>query len=187
MNLMSTSIIIFGETAVGKLTVAKIVARKLKYKLSHNHLSYDLVFSLFERGSKRAAYLIEPMRYVPYIEAAEEGISFVTTHTYSHDFISQTGQSDPEYLLKLEEGLIKANSKPYFIFLTASNEEILKRVTHIDREKHGKLTNKEVMKEILKERAKDIAPPVSNLKIIDNSHQSAEEVANEIVSFVSAA
>ena len=178
------SIIIFGELAVGKLTVAKIVSKSLDIKLSHNHLSYDLIYSLFERGSERATRLIEPMRFDPYIEAAKEGISFVTTHTYAHDFVSITGQSDPEYLLKLERELLNAGSTPYFIFLKASNEKILQRAVQEDRKNHGKLVDKSIVQSILAERSDDIAPDLTNLFELDTTNMTAHEVAQKVVSFI---
>ena len=169
---------------MGKLTVAKIVSKQLKIKLSHNHLSYDLVFSLFDRGSERATRLIEPMRYTPYVEAAKEGISFVTTHAYAHDFVSSTGQSDPEYLLKLEKGLVEAGAIPYFVHLTASDDVILERALSEDRNDYGKLTDESIVKEILKNRTGDITPPLKRVIKIDTSELSAQETAQKIINFV---
>lgn len=41
-------VVIYGAPGVGKLTVARELARKTGYKLFHNHLTVDLVKSLFD-------------------------------------------------------------------------------------------------------------------------------------------
>ena len=83
------------------------------------------------------------------MEAAKEGISFVTTQAYSYDYVSPTGLSDPEYLLKLERSLQNAGAEVHFVYLQASDEEIMERVTGESRKEHGKLTNEIVMRQIL--------------------------------------
>ncbi|HIJ11483.1 TPA: hypothetical protein HA278_05490, partial [Candidatus Woesearchaeota archaeon] len=44
-------VLIYGPMAVGKLTVAKELVKLTGYKLFHNHLTVDLVGSIFEWGT----------------------------------------------------------------------------------------------------------------------------------------
>ena len=41
-------VVIYGPPAVGKLTVGKILQKRIGYKLLHNHLTYDLARSIFD-------------------------------------------------------------------------------------------------------------------------------------------
>lgn len=45
-------VLIYGPPAAGKLTVAKGLAHLTGYKFFHNHLTVDVVLSVFERASK---------------------------------------------------------------------------------------------------------------------------------------
>lgn len=44
-------IVLYGPPAAGKYTIAKAVAEKTGYKLFHNHLTVDLLKSVFEFGT----------------------------------------------------------------------------------------------------------------------------------------
>ena len=49
-------IFIYGTPATGKLTVAKVLSNKIGFKVFHNHLTFDLVISIYDgltpEGSK---------------------------------------------------------------------------------------------------------------------------------------
>ena len=44
-------VFLYGPPAVGKLTVAKALARLTGYKVFHNHLTIDLVASILDWGT----------------------------------------------------------------------------------------------------------------------------------------
>jgi hypothetical protein len=67
-------IFLHGLPGVGKLTVARELARLTGYKLFHNHLAVDLVESVFEFGSWPFVELRE-MIWLALFSRAAEGIS----------------------------------------------------------------------------------------------------------------
>ena len=55
-------IVIYGPPAVGKLTVAKELAKITGYRVLHNHLVIDMVESVFSRDSPMFWKLIDSYR-----------------------------------------------------------------------------------------------------------------------------
>ena len=55
-------IFIYGPPAVGKLTIAKVLAERIDFKLFHNHLSYDLGREIFSFTDTRLWSLVEKLR-----------------------------------------------------------------------------------------------------------------------------
>ena len=49
-------ILLYGPPAVGKLTIAKELARLTGFKLFHAHLTSDVVEAIFPRGTPRFAH-----------------------------------------------------------------------------------------------------------------------------------
>lgn len=172
-----TAVIIYGAMAVGKLTVGKELAKKIGYKLTHNHLINDLILSVFERGTLDANRLIEKLRYEFYDAALKAGQNIIITHCYSHNYISPTGLSDPDYLKNIEKRIKKAGGKVLFVHLKANNKELLKRVTNDSRKQHRKLTKVSIMKEYLKAKDFTTSAHVKNNLVIDNTNLSATKTA----------
>ncbi len=179
-------VVLYGAMAVGKLTVGKVLAKKLGYKLTHNHLINDLVLSVFERGTIEANRLIEKLRYEFYEAAAKSGHNLIITHCYSHSYISRTGLSDPKYLKTLERRLEKTDARVLFIHLQADTKTLLLRVKNESRKEHGKLTHVPTMKSILKMKDFSTSAPVKNNLVIDNSKLSPEKVARVIIAHLKA-
>lgn len=180
-NKKSNIIILYGAVAVGKLTVGKILAEKLSYKLVHNHLTRDLVLSVFERGTFEANVLIEKFRLELYEAAAKHGQNLIITDCYSHSYISPTGLSDPERLRQLDKILADSGADVLFVHLQSRPEEILKRVGGESRKAHQKLLDPIEMKKILESEDFRTSAPVKNNLVIDNSDLSPEETADLII------
>jgi len=154
---------------VGKLTVAKLLAEKTGYKLSHNHLFNDLVYSLFDRGTLEANEILEELRYEMYGKAVSMKRSFIMTHAYSHNFVSLTGQTDPQYLKNLQDKMGSAGAKTYFVHLKADDEVLLERVSQESRKEFGKLTDIEIMKGYLHTKDFKSSPEMWLARIFQNS------------------
>src|SRR5918998_3060399 len=90
MNL----IFLHGLPGVGKLTVARELARLAGYRLFHNHLTVDLVESVFEFGSAPFVELREQTWLSVFGRAAEERLpglvfTFVFERTVREDFVGR--------------------------------------------------------------------------------------------------
>jgi hypothetical protein len=67
-------LVIFGPSAVGKMTVGREVARLTGYKLFHNHMTVEPVLELFEFGSPPFERLVSEFRTRVIEEAAESDL-----------------------------------------------------------------------------------------------------------------
>lgn len=179
LNKKPAVVFIYGPVAVGKLTVAKILSRKLGYKLVHNHHLNDFIAEVFERGSYHSHAMKDFLRYYLLENTVKAGLNIVTTHCYSHDFVSRTGLTDPTYVKTLEKRLTKLGAKFYPVFLKADNETLLKRVGMKSRKKFKKLISKKIFKKLGYNQ--HIAPNLKNNLIIDNTKISPQKVANMII------
>src|SRR3989344_3205760 len=143
-NKKPVVIFLYGPVAVGKLTVAKILSKKLGYKLAHNHHINDFVEEVFERHSYDAHAMKEFLRYTLLEKMVKAKIDFIVTHCYRHNFISKTGLTDPKYVKTLEKKLTRLGARFYPVHLNASSKELLRRVSGNSRRKFNKLTNKKI-------------------------------------------
>ena len=177
------AIIIYGMVAVGKLTVAKALQKEIGYKLTHNHLINDLVWSIFDRGTLESNRLVEKLRYELYEEAVRRGVSVIITHCYAHDYVSPTGLTDPKYLKTLEERLEAAGANTLFVHLKADKQTLLDRVQGESRREFRKLTDVAKMTEYLDAKSFDVrtSAPVKNNLVIDNTGLSVDDAVKQII------
>lgn len=182
-NKKPTVIFIYGPIAVGKLTVATILSKKLGYKLAHNHALNDFVQEVFDRHSYASDYMKDKLR--PYLleNAVKFKVNLVTTHCYSHNFVSKTGLSDPKYVETLEKRLTKIGARFFPVHLKADNEELLRRVNTSSRKRFKKLVSKKIMRELLVKSYKDYktSPKLRNNFVIDNTNISPKKVSDMII------
>ena len=75
-------IVIYGPPGVGKLTVAKQLAFKTKFKLFHNHLTTDLVASFFEIWSDPFSTALDKVRIFFFTMAADNNLDIIFTFVY---------------------------------------------------------------------------------------------------------
>lgn len=177
------AIIIYGMVAVGKLTVAKALQEQLGYKLTHNHLINDLVWSIFDRATLEANALIEKMRFELYQEAVKRGTNIIVTHCYSHDFVSPTGLSDPDYLKMLESKLEKAGAKTLFVHLQADRQALLDRVQGESRKSYKKMTDPSKLEKYLDAKDFDAktSASVKNNLVIDTTKLTPDKTTKIII------
>lgn len=180
-NKKPVVIFIYGPIAVGKLTVAKILSKKLRYKLAHNHHINDFVAELFDFSPHASHPMKEQLRYLVMENLVKEKINFIATHCYSHDFVSLTGLSDPKYVHILEKKLTKLGAKFYAVHLKASNEELLRRVSMNSRKEFRKLVDRKIMKELVLQKDWQSSPKLKNNLVIDNTNLSPKKVSDIII------
>ena len=73
---------LYGPPGVGKLTVARELVALAGFKLFHNHLTVDLVRSVFPLNSEPYTRLVRQFRRDMVAEAARAGIDLVFTGVY---------------------------------------------------------------------------------------------------------
>ncbi|KKQ27923.1 MAG: hypothetical protein US45_C0018G0017 [Candidatus Nomurabacteria bacterium GW2011_GWA1_37_20] len=174
-------VFIYGPMAVGKFTVARILSKKLRYKFTHNHALNDLVDGIFTRGTYANGVMKDRLRYDLLENAVKAGISLVTTHAYSHNYVSPAGLTDPKYVQTLEKKLTKLGAQFFTTHLKASNEELLRRVNMSSRKAFGKLTDKKIMRKFILQKDWQTSPKLKNNLVIDNTNLSPKKVSDIII------
>ena len=76
----SKVVFVYGPPAVGKLTVASLLAERTGFKLSHNHAIIDAVVPLFDYGTRAFRELVNRFREEIIETAVRERINFVMTY-----------------------------------------------------------------------------------------------------------
>lgn len=135
MNL----IFLHGLPGVGKLTVARELARLTGYKLFHNHLTVDLVESVFEFGSPPFVELREQTWLAVFARAAGEGLAglvftFVFERTVREEFVERA-------LAEVES----RGGRVLFAELTCGRGALERRLTDPSRAQFGKLRSVEFL------------------------------------------
>jgi hypothetical protein len=128
MNL----IFIHGAPAVGKLTVARELARITGYRLFHNHLTVDLVGSVFDFGTEPFVELRESIWVRVFREAASRGVSLVFT-------FNPEGTVRAAFIQDAVEAVESNSGKVIFVELVCADAEVERRLISPSRGQFGKL------------------------------------------------
>ena len=171
MNL----VFIYGPPGVGKLSVARELARLTGYKLFDNHVSIRCADSVFEFGTKPFFRIVGTIRDVVFEEAAANGVSLIFTFVYAHP-------SDIPSVERLCGFFESRGGRALPVRLFCAREELEQRLPRPGRAEAGKLASLETFRE-LSERH-DIFSPVPGRESleIDNTTLAPEEVAGLIAS-----
>ena len=166
--------ILYGPPAVGKLTVAKALANITGYKLFHNHLTVDVVTSIFTHGSPAYFSLIQKMRRLVLTEAARANIpGLIQTFVYG-----------PARMPALEfyEGVVHSNGGHVcYVRLYCDRGVLLERVTSEDRKNYGKIAEIEHLNRVLTELREPFASVEGRESLhLDLGELTAESAAQAI-------
>jgi shikimate kinase len=182
-NKKPTVVFIYGPIAVGKLTVARLLSKKLGYRLAHNHHINDFVHEIFDRDTYASHAMKDQLRYIVMENMVKAKISFIATHCFSYNFVSLAGLSDPKYVQTLEKKLTKLGANFYAVHLKAESEELLRRVNRNSRKEFKKLTDKKIMSELLHTKDWHTSPKLKNQLIVDNTNLPPEKVSDMIIKY----
>lgn len=127
-------IFLHGAVAVGKLTVARELADLTGFRLFHNHLTVDLVTSLFPFGSEPFINLREQIWLAAFAEATRNNVSLIFTfnpeRTVRERFVQDA--------IDVVEG---AGGQIVFVELTCTEAELERRLEDASRREFGKLSS----------------------------------------------
>ena len=169
-------VFIYGQPGVGKLTVAKALAEATGYKLFHNHLTADLVYSLFPFGSKECFALADKLR-LDLIEAAAKHNVKGVIFTFVYGVKISGDNSDAVFVKNVLRIVRKHRGEVFFVKLVCNEKELRRRIRHPSRKAFRKLRK---VKNLLITRQKyilDATIPFGKSYIIDNAHISPKKVA----------
>lgn len=145
-------IVLYGPPASGKYTLAKDIAEKTGFKLFHNHLTVDLLKSVFEFGTPDFFRLSQMFRLEVFAEAAKQNISGVIfTFVYWKKI-------DDEFIKKLLSTVTENGGEVVFIQVYCEKAELLKRVHEESRKEFQKIKSEDDLRQMLD--TKDIISPI---------------------------
>lgn len=169
-------IFLHGLPGVGKLTVARELARLTGFKVFHNHLAVDLVESLFEFGSRPFVELREKIWLTAFAQAVAanlDGLIF----TFAFDRTVQGG-----FIEDTREVIESSSGEVLFVELRCSTEELERRIEHPSRQRFGKLSSVGRFRE-LKAAGAFVDPGIPTERLVmDTTELSASDAASQIVS-----
>ena len=167
-------IFLHGMPGVGKLTIARDLSALTGFRLFHNHLTVDLVTSLFEFGSRPFVELRERIWLDSIAQACDAELAgliftFAFEKTVRDDFIWNVVQ-----LVESHRGEV------IFVNLQCDQSELERRISNPAREKFGKLTSLELFRQLNSNGIFDTPVKVPNRLIVDTTSISAREAAEKI-------
>jgi tRNA uridine 5-carbamoylmethylation protein Kti12 len=135
-------ILLYGPPAVGKLTIAKEIARLTGFQVFHAHLTVDLVASIFPRGTPSYRKLLWDIRYAVFAEAVRANIDgLIFTMVYRRD--------QEQFIARCVEIVEWFGGKVCFVHVYCHAETLRQRVVREDRKQHGKITSVELLNQTL--------------------------------------
>ena len=169
-------IFLHGMPGVGKLTVARELAGVTGYKLFHNHLTVDLVGSVFEFGTPSFIELREKIWLDVFAEAASNEVTGIV-FTFAFEPTVREGFVD-----SVRTTVESRGGEVFFVKLVCSPEELERRITSDSRSRYGKLTSLEQFRELNDAGAFADPGVTEDRLVLDTTDLSPGEVASRIAS-----
>ncbi|MBI1742067.1 AAA family ATPase [Candidatus Acetothermia bacterium] len=167
-------IFLYGPPAAGKLTVAQELAKLTGYKVFHNHLTIDLVGSIFEWGTRIFWQLVGKYRLELIEAAARERIpGLIFTFVYAKT-------SDDRFIKKIIRRVETHGGEVLFVQLCCRSTVLFRRLKKPSRNKFGKLTKITTLKAVMKQYELFAPVQYANNLSIDNTKLSAHRTAQII-------
>ena len=167
-------VFLHGMPGVGKLTVARELAKLIGFKVFHNHLTVDLVTSLFEFGTQPFIELRERIWLDTFAHAAAANLNgliftFAFEKTVREEFITNATQT--------VEG---AGGQIIFVRLWCEIDELEQRITNPTRAEFGKLNSLDLFRELNSGGTFETPHNVPDRLVINTTRISPSEVAQRI-------
>src|SRR5882757_10282648 len=163
---------LYGLPGTGKLTIARELAELTGIKLFHNHLTVDLLLSVFKFGS------------VPFIELREriwlsvfEEAAALPAMIFTFNPENSVRQS---FIQKTVETIESRDGEVFFVEVVCDPAELERRMDTPERRNHKKLVSLELFRKLQTDgvfESPKLPPPRLTL---DSSHTSPLENAQKI-------
>jgi chloramphenicol 3-O-phosphotransferase len=167
-------IFLHGMPGVGKLSVGRELADLTGFRLFHNHLTVDLVSSVFDFGTPPFVELREKIWLDVFRQAVEEKLDGLI-FTFAYD-ASVRGS----FIQNLRSACESNGNEVLFVELKCSPEELERRIVDLSRQTFGKLSSLEQFRE-LNDAGAFVDPGIPTQRLVlDTTALSASEAAARI-------
>src|SRR5579859_1510487 len=166
-------IFLYGLPGTGKLTIARELSALTGYKLFHNHLTVDLLLSVFEFGSEPFVELRESI-WLSVIEEAAASLpglifTFNPENSVRQSFISETVQK-----VSARGGAVE------FVEVVCDPNVLESRIDTAERRNHKKLVSLELYRKLKADGVFDSPKMPAAQLTLNSTHTSPHENARMI-------
>ena len=125
-------VLIFGPSAVGKMSVGQALAEQTGLKLFHNHMSLELAYCFFDFGTPSFRRLSELFRFEIFKEVAKSDLlGMIFTFVWAFDL-----PKEEAYVDRIITIFQEANAEIFYVELEAAFAKRLERNKHPHRLQH---------------------------------------------------
>ena len=163
-------IFLFGPAASGKLTVAKELAALTGLSLFHNHLTVDLLLSLFPFGSAPFVAHRERIWLELMGAAVADGTSLIFTFNPERTV-------DPDFPRRLADVVQRAGGRVSFVQVRCAEAVVEQRMEAASRRHGRKLSSLPLYQELRAAGAFDFPPIAADFEIETTTTPPAEAAA----------
>jgi hypothetical protein len=167
-------VFLYGRPATGKYTIGKLVADELGIPLFHNHLTVDLVGTLFEFGTPEFIAMREGIWLGAFDAAAKTGQPFVFTFSPENTVAQET-------IDRMRSAVEGIGGRILFFELLCEESTIEERIGNKSREAFGKLTDLEHYRKLKLNHVFDHPVMPEPMLSVDTSDHNAVTTAKVII------
>jgi hypothetical protein len=166
---------LYGPPGVGKLTVARELVARTGFRLLHNHLTVNLVSTLFPYGTADFTRLLRQFRLVMMEEAAHANIDLVVTNV-------NTGSADQRaFIRSLIEVVAAGGGTTAFVQLACQRDVWLTRIASESRQAESKPTDPDLIMRLFENKDPFARLPFEPLLTLDTTQLLPADAAAQIV------
>lgn len=166
-------IFLYGLPGTGKLTIARELAQITGYRLFHNHLTVDLLLSVFEFGSKPFVELRESI----WLSVMKEAAATLPAMIFTFNPENSVRQ---EFIREAVETVSSRKGEVLFVEVVCDPAELERRIETADRRNHKKLVSVELFRKLQAEGVFDSPKMPAPHLTLNSTDTSARENALRI-------
>lgn len=168
-------IFIYGPPAAGKHTVGKQLAELTGYKFFYNHLTVDVVRSIFDDNDERRRDLLDNLRLTVIKTAVSYDINIIFTLAYTADPLSD------EFVRDIITAVTSQGGSIHFVRLNPPDATLFERIGNESRRLLNKPTDPEHLRHKLATQKLRVTIDYPSIIILDTSQLSPLESAHRII------
>ncbi|MCC7368160.1 MAG: AAA family ATPase [Chloroflexi bacterium] len=165
---------VYGPPGVGKLTVARELVAQTGFRLLHNHLTVNLVSTLFPHGTADFTRLVRQFRLTMMEEAVRANVDLVVTN------VNTGSAAQHAFIQSLTDVVAAGGCMTVFVQLTCRRDVWLTRIASESRLSESKPTDPAVILRLFENKDPFARLPFEPLLTLDTTNLSPADAAAQI-------